>query len=185
MAKKMKKTPDEFRVFSSQPHQNYNASIYFGAIVRGAVDEVRQGVALMSQRSITDEYALGAIRALRKLCEGEKEKFLCIYKLEVIEWQATVQTWFERVKDEIPQGIRQKLLEEINEDLRILLSCAGGPTVLFSRSEANSRYIRLTFESDEALEQAKKLADRKHPVQLGSALHEYLYKCIQELVDHI
>ena len=74
MAKKKKKTSDEFEVFSSHPHQNYNGSVSFGTVVLTAVYEVRQSIAIMNERSNADEYAPGAIHALRKLCEGEKEK---------------------------------------------------------------------------------------------------------------
>lgn len=169
-------------IFNAEPYQNYNASISFGSEIVWAVQHVRQDIALMGRRTEVDEYAPGAIHVLRKLCEGE-EKSGHIYEAEVLHWQATVFAWFDRVEKLIPPRLRMAYRANLEDDFRVILAAAGGALVLFSQREADMRYLPVPFESDAALTQARASADKKYPVRLGSALHEYLKACIRKLVE--
>jgi hypothetical protein len=169
-------------IFCAEPYRNENADISFGAALVGAVQAIRQDIATLAERKEVDEYAPGSLHALRKLCEGE-ERSLHIHKQEVMEWRETMFHWLDRVEASIPRKLRAEFRLKLEEDFRVILASAGGSPVLFSREEANTRYLPVPFASDEALQKARAAADRKYPVELGSALHEYLEECIRKLLN--
>jgi hypothetical protein len=71
----------------------------FNAVVSAAVDKVRTTIGQLSTSRKADEYAPGAIHALRKLCEDEADaNLLGVYRPEVEEWRDCLFQWFDRVK---------------------------------------------------------------------------------------
>jgi hypothetical protein len=166
-------------IIHANPYRNENADISFSAGIVLAVQLVRAHVAILPTRDEVNEYAPGAIHALRKLCEGERPSGH-IYKVEVEEWRDLTLQWLDRVEEKIPPNLRAEYRAHLEEDFRVILTAAGG--MLFSRREANMRYLPVPFDSEEALRAARAAAERKHPVRLGSALHEYLKECIRKLL---
>lgn len=169
------------KIYSAELHGNENASIQFGAAIVGAVQSVRQGMANLETSRKADEYAPGAIHALRKLCEGEKESGH-IHRIEVEEWQASFFAWFNRVKKHFPDKLAKKFQTNAEDDFRAILKCATEMPESYWRREVPKRHIQLSFENDAALKAARHAAEEKHPVDLGSALHKYLQSCIAELM---
>ena len=170
------------KIFSSEIHLNDNASIQFGAAIVCAVRDVRQGIAQMAKSRKADEYAPGAIHALRKLCDGESGRGH-IHRKEVEEWQACFLAWFKRVKRWIPDEYVDGFLANAKDDFRVILDCSDNMSEDFWRKEVDERDIKITFKNDDALKAARKAADEKQPVQLGSALHKYIERCIATLVQ--
>lgn len=170
------------KVYSAELHGNENASIEFGAAVLGAVQSVREQMAGLATSRKADEYAPGAIHALRKLCAGEKQVG-CVYRTEVEEWQTTFFAWFARVKKHFPAKHVQKFQANAEDDFRTILKCAVKMPEYFWREEVPKRHIQISFADQAALDAARDAAEEKHPVDLGSALHEYLESCVAELVN--
>jgi len=142
---------------------------------------VREQIASLATSRKADEWAPGAIHALRKLCEGERESGQ-IHRLEVEEWQATFFAWFERVKKHFPPKLVKKFQANAEDDFRTILKCADGLPEYYWRSEAPKRHIQVSFKNEAALDAARDAAEEKYPVDLGSALHNYLESCVKELV---
>ncbi len=170
------------KIFSADLHCNENASIEFGAAIVGAVQNVRQSIAILANSRKADEYAPGAIHALRKLCAGEG-KSSHIHRLEVEEWHETFLAWFSRVKRWFPKELVEEFRANAEADFRILLKCASDTPESFWRKDVSARHIQISFPSDAALKAAREAADQKHPVKLGSALHKYLEVCVSQLID--
>ncbi len=170
------------RIFSSELHRNENASIEFGGAIVRAVRAVRQGISVLAKSRKADEYAPGAIHALRKLCEGEGQSSH-IYRLEVEEWKDFFFAWLNRVKRWFPDGYADEYEKNAEDDFRVILECANEMPEYFWRNEVDKRHIRVAFKNDKDLDAARKAAEEKFPVQLGSALHEYIDRCIATLVD--
>jgi hypothetical protein len=169
------------KISSAQLHGNENAAIMFGAALAGAVQDVRAHIADLATSRKADEWAPGAIHALRKLCEGERESGQ-IHRGEVEEWQATFFAWFQRVKKRFPATLAQKFQANAEDDFRTILKCATGMPEYFWRPDVHKRHIQISFENAAALQAARDAAEEKHPVDLGSALHKYLESCVAELV---
>jgi hypothetical protein len=169
-------------IFCAEPYRNEDADISFGAAIVGAIQAIRQDITMLAERDEVDEYAPGSIHVLHKLCEGE-DRSLHIHEQEVLEWRETMCHWLDRVEASIPRKLRAEFRLKLEEDFRVILASAGGSPVLFSREEANTRYLPVPSESDEALRKAKAAADRKYPDELGSALHKYLEECIRKLLN--
>jgi hypothetical protein len=169
------------KIHSAELHGNENASIEFGAAMVGAVQSVRESIAALATSRKADEYAPGAIHALRKLCEGEQASGQ-IHRVEVEEWQATFFAWFERVKKHFPAKLAKPFQANAEDDFRTILKCATKMPESFWRNEVPKRHIQIAFKDAAALEAARDAAEEKHPVDLGSALHKYLESCIKELV---
>jgi hypothetical protein len=169
------------KIYSAELHGNENASIMFGAALAGAVQDVRAHIDDLATSRKADEWAPGAIHALRKLCEGEGESGQ-IYRTEVEQWQATFFAWFARVKKHFPAHLAKKFQANAEDDFRTILKCAGMRDNSWRR-EAPKRHIQISFENYAALEAARDAADEKYPVDLGSALHKYLESCVAELVS--
>lgn len=169
------------KIYSPQLHGNENASIEFGAAIVGAVQSVREQIASLETSRKADEYAPGAIHALRKLCEGEGESGH-IHRVEVEEWQATFFAWFQRVKKHFSASLAKKFQANAEDDFRTILKCADGLPEYYWRKDATKRHIQVSFPNEASLEAAIDAADEKHPVDLGSALHKYLESCVAELV---
>lgn len=172
------------RIHTSDLHGNENASITFAAAILGAVWDVRSSIANLARSRKADEYAPGAIHALGKLCEGEKE---CghICRQEVEEWHSTFLAWFDRVKRLFPAQLAKKFLANAEADFQAILACSVQMGDSFWRKSADERHIRITFKNDHALKAARSAAEEKHPVELGSALHKYLTACIDTLVGNL
>lgn len=169
------------KIYSAQLHGNENAGIEFGAALVGAVQSVREQIAALTTSRKADEYAPGAIHALRKLCEGEHESGQ-IHRAEVEEWQATFFAWFARVKKHFPATLAKKFQANAEDDFRTILKCATRMPDSYWRDEAPKRHIQVSFANAAALDAARDAAEEKHPVDLGSALHKYLETCVAELV---
>jgi hypothetical protein len=169
------------KIHSAELHRNENASILFGAALVGGVQHVRAHIAHLATSRKADEWAPGAIHALRKLCDGEKESGQ-IHRIEVEEWQATFFAWFARVKKHFPANVAKKFQANAEDDFRTILKCATEMPEGFWRDEVPKRHIQISFKTYEALEAARDAAEEKHPVDLGSALHKYLESCVAELV---
>lgn len=169
------------KIFSAELHRNENASLMFGAALAGAVQHVRAHIADLATSRKADEWAPGAIHALRKLCEGEDQSGQ-IYRSEVEQWQATFFAWFERVQKYFPPKLVKKFQANAEDDFRTILRCASNMPDNYWRDEAPKRHIQISFENAAALEAARDAAEEKHPVDLGSALHTYLESCVAELV---
>jgi hypothetical protein len=168
------------KIYSAQLHGNENAGIEFNVVILKALQVVRDQMAELATSRKADEYAPGAIHALRKLCEGEKEPG--IHRLEVEEWEATFFAWFERVKKHFPAGLRNKFLANAKADFLALLKCADEMPEYFWREDIEKRHVQIEFKDEAALEAARDAAEKKHPVDLGSALQKYLESCIAKLV---
>jgi hypothetical protein len=169
-------------IFSSDLHRNENASITFGGAILGVVWDVRSDIANLAKSRKADEYAPGAIHALRKLCEGEDSDCGQIYRLEVEEWHATFLAWFERVKRFFPAQHAKKFLANAEDDFRVILESSVKMPESYWRDDVDKRRIKITFKNEEALDAAQLAAEEKHPVDLGNALHEYIGACIRRLV---
>src|SRR5688572_2647244 len=111
------------KIYSVQLHGNENASIMFGAALAGGVQRVREHIDDLATSRKADEWAPGAIHALRKLCEGEDESGQ-IHRIEVEEWQATFFAWFARVKKHFPSKLVKKFQANAEDDFRTILKCA-------------------------------------------------------------
>lgn len=170
------------RIVSSELHRNDNASLMFGTAIVAAVRNVRPLIAILAGSRKADEHAPGAIHALRKLCEGEGQSG-SIYRQEVEEWKACFFKWFHRVKRWFPDEHADEFLANAEEDFRVILECSNEKPEYFWRSDVDERHLSVTFENEQALDAARKAAEEKHPVELGSALHKYIEKCIAALVE--
>lgn len=173
-------------IYSSDLHGNENASITFSAAILGAVWKVRSSIPHLAHSRKADEYAPGAIHALRKLCEGEGEK-VCghIHRQEVEEWRSTFRAWFDLVKRLFPAKLAKKFLANAEDDFQAILACSVQMPESFWRNSVDERHIQITFKNDNALEAARSAAEEKHPVKLGSALHKYIQSCIDTLVGNM
>ena len=167
--------------YSSKMHGNDNASVSFGANIVGAVWEVRKTIANLATSRKADEYAPGAIHALRKLCEGEG-KDLSIPRQEAEEWQACFMAWYQRVKRHFSEVAARDFLANAEDDFRVILECSSKMPEFMWRKDVDKRFIMVPFENQAARDAADTAADEKHPVKLGSALQEYLKRCVAELV---
>jgi len=181
------------KIFSSDMHGNDNASISFNAAVlsamSGVCQMVRSRIDDLSKSRKADEWVPGSIHALRMLCEGgfDKDRYCDHYLVreEVEEWQETFFAWFDRVKRHYPDEYRDQFLANAEDDFRVILECSSNPGLSpgWWRKSAAERFIKIKFESPEALQAARRAADEKHPVDLGSALFTYLDNCIAQLID--
>ncbi len=171
------------KIFSSELHRNENASIQFGGMIVVAVHNVRQSISYLAKSRKADEYAPGAIHVLRKLCEGEGSSYGQIHRKEVEAWKTCFFAWFKRVERWFPDECVDDFLSNAEDDFRVILECSDNMPECLWRKKADERDIRITFRNDAALKAARKAADEKHPVQLGSALHEYIGRCIATLVE--
>lgn len=167
--------------YSAKLHGNENGSIEFGACVYGVLREVRKSIANLADSRQVDEYAPGAIHALRKLCEGESCGSLA--RLELKEWEQTFFAWFDRVQKKLSPAVAKQFRAHAEEDFRILGKAAVDLPEYFWREQANERSILVTFESEEVLDAVRDAAEEKHPVDLGNALHKYLEQCAADLLD--
>lgn len=174
-----RKSPRRSPIIFAEPYRNENAAISFSAGIGRAVFLVREHVAILPTRDEVNEYAPGAIHALRKLCEGEAPSGH-LHAVEVEHWRDLARNWLDRVEEQIPPDLRTDYRARLEDDFRVLLAAAGG--IQFSQREADTRYLPVPFESDAALKAARAAAERKHPVRLGSALHEYLKECVRKLI---
>ena len=173
-------------IYSSDLHRNENASITFGAAIVGAVWNVRSSISDLAHSRKADEYAPGAIHALRKLCEGESEMDCGhIHRQEVEEWRSTFRAWFDRVKRLFPAKLAKKFLANAEDDFRAILACSVEMPESYWRGSVDERHIQITFKNDNALKAARSAAEAKHPVKLGSALHKYIEACIDTLVGNL
>lgn len=181
------------KIFSSDMHGNDNASMSFNAAVlramSGVCEMVRSDIDNLSKSRKADEYAPGGIHALRMLCEGgfDENRYGSHYLVreEVEEWQEIFFAWFDRVKRHYPDEYRDQFLANAEDDFRVILECSRSPggSPGWWRKRAAERFIKIKFESPEAKETARRAANEKHPVDLGSALYIYLEKCIAQLLD--
>ena len=170
------------KTYSAEMHRNENASIQFNACVIGVLNDVRQTVANLTDSRKADEYALGAIHALRKVCEGERE-CSSLPRAEVQEWEQVFWAWFERVQNKFTPAIAKKLRANADDDFRVLLLVAVDLPEYFWRKASLQRAVQVTFSTDKQLEAARRAAEKKYPVDLGSALHQYLERCAAELTN--
>jgi hypothetical protein len=169
------------RIYSADLHGNENASIEFGAAIARAVQGVRAQIDTLATSRKADEYAPGAIHALRKLCEGEDTSGQ-IHQVEVEQWHATFAAWFQRVKKHFSATLAKKFQANAEDDFRTILKCACRLPDNLWRNDLPKRYTQISFPNDAALDAARDAADEKHPVELGSALHKYLEACVADLV---
>ena len=168
------------KIVSGELHHNDNASIQFQSAIVLAVREVRKSFALLAASRKADEYAPGALHALRKLCDGERPSGH-LHRQEVLEWQAGFAAWFRRVKKSFPVEFANQFQANLAEDFQAILSCSTEMPESFWRKEVDQRDIRITFANQEALNAARKAAEEKHPVPLGGALHKYIEQCLATL----
>lgn len=172
------------KIYSDELHCNDNASIQFGSAILGAVGNVRRYVSILATSRKADEYAPGAIHVLRKLCDGEPHYLISeLHRQEVEEWKTVFFQWFERVKRHFPEEYRDAFRANAEDDFRVILAYSGGKLGDFEwRKEAEERHIKISFKNETALEAARKAADEMYPVRLGSALHQYIDRCIAKLM---
>src|SRR5689334_5060357 len=137
-------------IFSAHLHGNENASIGFAVVIIGAVERVRDEMANLVTSRKADEYAPGALHALRKLCAGEPATGQ-IHRVEVEEWQATFFTWFQRVKKHFPANLAKRFQANAEEDFRTILKCADEMPESFWRQEALKRHVPISFENEAAM----------------------------------
>ncbi|MEQ8791692.1 MAG: hypothetical protein RIC55_35845 [Pirellulaceae bacterium] len=170
------------KVSSGELHRNENAAIQFGAAIVVAVRNVRATMPQLISSRKADEYAPGALHALRKLCEGEGQ---CghIHRQEVEEWRTCFLAWFNRVKRWFPKQYADPFLAHAQDDFRVLLACANDAPESFWREKSHERDIVVTLKTQQALDDARRAAQQQHPVELGSALHKYLERCIAGLLE--
>ncbi len=76
--------------------------------------------------------------------------------------------------------MREEFRVNAEDDFQVLLELSGNCGEEW-RSTALERKIKITFPTEEALKRARRLADEKYPVELGSALHDYLDSAIRKL----
>lgn len=141
-------------------------------------------VAFLKRSRRADEQAPGSIHALRKLCDGEEAMWQVrshLHRSEVEEWREIYLAWLNRVNRWIPDNLREDFRQNAEDDFRVLLDLAGNASEDNWRKKSLERSIKIVFETEEALNEAKKHADEKYPVQLGSSLHEYIYSAIGDL----
>lgn len=172
------------RIHSAEPHRNDNASMAFGVAVLSLRDWVRQHIAYMAKSRKADEQAPGSIHALRKLCEREKAHWdvqSSLHRSEVQEWQCIFASWYNRVNRSIPEELREQFKHNADEDFAALLEVSGDMPEHAWRPDSLKRSIKISFATEQALDESRKLADEKHPVVRGSALHEYLASCVAAL----
>ena len=169
------------KTYSAKMHGNENASIQFNACILNVLDHVREGVGNLVDSRKADEYALGAIHALRKLCDGERLS-APLARSEVKEWEETFWAWFERVQKKLDPKIAKQLRANAADDFRVLNAAAADLPEYFWREDSLKRSIQITLPSGKQLQAAFSAAERKHPVSLGSALHNYLERCVAELI---
>lgn len=162
-------------------HTGYYSSMAFGIVVSDAVKRVRVSVGELKTSKKLDEFALGAIHALAKLCKGETMDMFGLYKIEAAEWQVLVKDWLARVQKKIPAESREAYVKNVEADLALILKAASEMPEFMWRKDALARTIQVSFPSQAALDAAMKAAEKKHPVDLGSALGKYLDKCIADL----
>ncbi len=156
----------------------------FGVAILDMRGWVRQHIAYMAKSRKPDEQASGSIHALRKLCEHEKgnpDVRSSLYRSEIEEWQGIFDAWYHRVKRSIPEELREQFKNNADEDFAVLLEVSGNMPEHAWRADSLERSIKISFPTEEALDKARKLADEKHPVVRGSALHEYLAGCVAAL----
>lgn len=172
------------KISSSELHRNDESSSAFAVCILTLRDWVRMHVAFLAKSRRADEQAPGSIHALRKLCDGEDEMWQVrsyLHRTEVEEWRDIFFAWLKRVNRWIPEHLREDLRLNAEEDFEVLLDLAGNAQEHSWRKESLERSIKISFDSEQALQEAKNRADEKHPVQLGSSLHEYIYSAIRDL----
>lgn len=163
-------------------HTGYDSSMAFGIVVSDAVKRVRTSVGALKTSKTVDEFALGAIHALAKLCKGETMDLFGLYKIEAAEWQAQVKDWLARVQKKVPADSREAFVKNVEADMAVILKSASEMPEFMWRKDSLARTIEVSFPSQAALDTAMKAAEKKHPVELGSALAKYLDKCLGNLV---
>lgn len=174
------------RIVSGELHHNENSSIQFGAAIVAAVRQVRVTVALLADSRKADEYAPGALFALKQLCEGERDSARIgghIHRQEVEEWRTAFSAWFRRVQRHYLGDCAVEFQKNLDEAFRAILVCAGDMPDSFWRPQIAEREIAIKFPNKQALDAARQAADEKHPVHPGNALSKYLQRCIATLVE--
>lgn len=172
--------------YSGKLNGNYNSSMSFNISIKRVIDWVRQDISYLAKSRKADEYAPGAIRALSKICQGEKCKHLIDYDLydsEVESWKNIFFSWFNRVKRHYGEEERELFVKNAENDFKILLEAAKSGPKEYWEEKSLIRSFPIQFETQEKLDSARKAAEIKHPVELGSAIHKYIYRCIDELFE--
>lgn len=172
------------KITTADLHQNDASSSAFSVCILSLLAWVRQYMATLEASRKADEQAPGSLHALRKLCDGESQMWQVrsyLHRSEIEEWQEIFFAWLNRVNRWIPKELQADFKKNAEDDFRVLLELAGNGSDASWRKKSLERSIKITFESDEALKKARKLADEKYPVKLGSALHKYIDAAIQDL----
>ena len=163
-------------VRSALPHENEKGRQGFRIAVTRMIWAVREQFDLLGRVTWADAGFTGAIRALRKAVEGDGP-IESLGLAEVESWEKQVTNWWNKVHREVPSEIQEQRITQIRNDLNALKADAnrrGAP-------DPGTRYLYVKTESPEDNKSLRIAADRIVPVRLGSALHEYLQRCLESL----
>jgi hypothetical protein len=169
----------------TEMHGDYYSSMMFKIAATGTMERIREDMENLPRLRKVDVLVAGSIHALRKLCDGEEPGHLLdfrLYKSEVETWRETFFAWFNPVKGKFSPKTRKQFLANAEDDFRVLMDFASKDG-RYPFKPPTERWIRVTFDDQEAKEIACKAAEVKHPVELGHALSQYLDRCILELVE--
>lgn len=174
--------------YSGKLNGNYDSSMTFNIAVSEVMYRVRRTAGRLKKSRKADESACGAIHALAKICRGERCTGLLDYRLyesEVEEWRESFFSWFKRVRRHFGEEEQEVFLAGAEEDFQTLLEVAKkGPKERWEE-ESLRTYMKIPFKTEEEWKLANKAADEKYPVELGSALANYLDRCIEELTTRV
>lgn len=168
------------RSSSVELHKGDNASLAFEASVVALVDRVRESIGALRKSRKLNEWAPGALHALAKVCAGERQ-LVTLNRGEVEEWREVFFAWLERVEKKQDPLARAPYRESAESAFAAIVDASTDWPEHVWRDSSRERHIAVTFPNDEARMRARTVANERHPVALGSALHEYLRSCIEAL----
>jgi hypothetical protein len=173
------KTESMGKIFSGELHRNENAAMSFGGLIYDAVRSLRLYMSRLAGSRKADEGAPGALHALRKLCEGEKQ---CggIHRVEVEEWKCCFDAWFTRVKRHFPAKFANEFSAKAADDFRVIFESADEQPEYFWRPWVKKRFHRIIFDSDDHFEKAMAASKEKH----GIHFDEFLKRSVAGLLGN-
>jgi hypothetical protein len=170
------------KINSADIHKSENASIAYGSCSLFIIREIRKDINVLKESKKADEWVLGLLHALRKIIENELTDS-SVNKIEVEEWKILFFKWFEKIKKNIPEDLRQPFKDNLEGDFNVILSNSNDLPEFYWRKQTFERQLVITVENENRLNLYQSEAEKKHPVKLGNALHVYVETCLERLIN--
>lgn len=169
------------KITSAKIHKNDYASMDYYGVMNYSVKRIRRNIDWYRKSKKINTGILGSIHALRLLCENTEGFDIPIIYDEALEWKDIMSKWYGRIKNKIPEEIRDEFRDNLENDLDVIVSKGKKyPEYMWKAAALECEYV-VTIPNRELLEKYEEIAEM-HYSGLGGALHNYLNECLEKLL---